>query len=237
MTKINFTDNSQQNIKSCSHFSVRIKDFFRYLIDNILPPRGDFAIVKKLDEKTISTLPKAKDVEEMDWIHPLFHYKDNKVRALIWELKYKENTRTLEHVGKLLYEEILAKISDIALFDSDAEFLLIPIPITSERRIERGFNQSEYISKSILENDLGHVLIYAPQWLLKTKDTPRQSHSESKQERTLNLLGAFHADSRVSGQYIILIDDVITTGSTLSEARNTLLSTGARDVFAFTIAH
>jgi predicted amidophosphoribosyltransferase len=84
---------------------------------------------------------------------------------------------------------------------------------------------------------LDSLLLYAPQWFQKVKETPKQSRSESKQERIINLLGCFEADPRVEGKYIILVDDVVTTGSTLSEARKTLLSTEARDVLAFTIAH
>lgn len=173
----------------------------------------------------------------MDWIHPLFHYKDRKVKAIIWELKYRGTTSPLETIGRLIFEEILDLSSDIALFNNTAEFLLIPIPITNERRHERGYNQSEYIAKAVLENDLGHMLLYAPQWFQKIRETPRQSHSESKEERKNNLLGCFEADPRVDGKYIILIDDVTTTGSTLHEARITLLAAGAQDVFAFTIAH
>lgn len=214
-----------------------IKKFFTIVLDYVLPPRTDFAIVQKLDAEKINNLPKAQDVEKMDWIHPLFHYKDNKVRAIIWELKYKENTWPLEHIGKIFHEEIIALISDIVTFNNDAEFLLIPIPITNERRIERGYNQSELIAKSILENDLARTLLYAPQWFQKIKETPKQSRSESKQQRMTNLVGCFEANPQVDGKYVILIDDVVTTGSTLSEARTALLSAGARDVFAFTIAH
>lgn len=215
----------------------RIRDLFFKLLDFVLPQRTDFAIVSKLDFEKINNLPKPREVEGMDWVHPLFHYKDNKVRAIIWELKYRENTKPLADIGKLFYEEIIALISDVALFHNDAEFLLIPIPITNERRIERGFNQSEIIAKSILENDLVRTLLYAPQWFQKTKETPKQSRSESKQERVSNLIGCFSADSKVEGKYVILIDDVVTTGSTLSEARSTLLSSGAKEVYAFTVAH
>jgi len=207
------------------------------ILDFVLPPRSDFAIVKELNEEKINSLPKAENVAEMDWIHPLFHYKDNKVRAIIWELKYRENVFPLEHIGRLIYEEIIALISDIVLFDNDAQFLLIPIPITKERRIERGYNQSELIAKSIIENDVARTLLYAPQWFEKIKETPKQSRSESKQERISNLIGSFSADPRVEGKYVILIDDVVTTGSTLFEAKNTLMQNNARDVFAFTIAH
>ena len=214
-----------------------IEEFFFYLLDFIIPIRTNFAIVSKLNLEKISSLPKAPEVEKRDWIHPLFHYKDGHVKAIIWELKYRENTLPLEHIGKLLYEEIIALVSDIALFNNDAQFILIPIPITDERRAERGYNQSELIAKAILESDLAHTLLYAPQWFTKVFETPRQSHSESKRERILNLRGSFMADPRVEGKYVILIDDVVTTGSTLSEARDTLIASGAREVFAFTIAH
>jgi len=214
-----------------------IENFFHTLLDYILPPRTNFEIVKLLKEKDIYSLPKAVEIEEMSWIHSLFHYRDKRVKAIIWELKYNGNTSPLETIGKLIYEEIIGLTSDILLFNNNAEFLLIPIPITSERRQERGYNQSEYIAKAVWENDLGHILLYAPQWFQKIKETPRQSHSESKDERKKNLLNCFESDPRVSEKYIILIDDVATTGSTLHEAKITLLAAGARDVFAFTIAH
>lgn len=217
-------------LKSMGRFVVLIVDF-------ILPPRKDFDIVRKLTSEKVLALPKAPDVLGEDWIHPLFHYKDNRVRAIIWELKYKDNSRALDYIGKLLFDEILDLVSDITIFDNDAQFLLIPIPITSMRRSERGYNQSEYIARSIIENDTEHILTYAPQWLEKVKETPRQSHSETKYNRVMNLLDAFEANSEVEGKYVILIDDVVTTGSTLAEARKELMNKGVKKVFAFTIAH
>lgn len=214
-----------------------IEKLFSYILNAIAPLRSDFEIVKRLDEESINSLPKSSPINDMDWVHPLFQYKNNKVRAIVWELKYKDNTLPLEYIGKLIYEEIIPIISDVVLFNNKAEFLLIPLPITKERRITRGYNQSEYIARSIVENDLHHDLLYAPQWFEKIKETPFQSHSQTKEARRKNLTGCFKADPRVEGKYIILIDDVITTGSTLSEARKELLSTGAMDVFAFTIAH
>jgi len=214
-----------------------IQNFFLNLVDIILPLRSDFAIVKNLDEKSIANLPKAPPVEKLDWISPLWNYRDKKVKAIVWELKYKENTRALDFIGKIIFEEIIALMSDIILFDAEAEFVLIPIPISSERRALRGFNQSEYIAKAILEHDIGRKLLYAPQWLLKTKETESQSHTRVREERMKNLSGCFEANPNVASKYIFLIDDVVTTGSTLSEARTKLLSAGAREVFAFTIAH
>jgi ComF family protein len=216
---------------------VGLQNFFKRILDTLLPPRSDFDVVRKLDENTIHALPRAPYVENMDWIHPLFHYKDDRVRAIIWELKYRENITPLDCIGAMLFEEIIAVISDIVLFDADAKFLLIPIPITATRRSERGYNQSELIARAIHSNDTEHTLLYAPQWLEKIKETPKQSRSESRDERVKNLIDSFKADDNVSAKYVILVDDVVTTGSTLSEARKTLLTCGAVDVQAFTIAH
>ena len=96
-----------------------IEKIFNYILDFILPPRTNFAIVKKLDEKAINNLQKAPEVLDCDWIHPLFHYRDPRVKAIIWELKYRENILPLEHIGKILYDEIIGAIADIALFSSD----------------------------------------------------------------------------------------------------------------------
>ncbi len=214
-----------------------MRNFLVSMVDFVLPPRKDFDIVRKLTPEKIYSLPKAPDVVGESWIHPLFHYKDNRVRAIIWELKYKNNSQALDYIGPLLYDEILALISDITLFDNDAQFLLIPIPLSNIRRMERGYNQSEYIARSIIENDVEHILTYAPQWFQKIKETSRQSRSETKYDRVMNLLDAFEAHPDVEEKYIILIDDVVTTGSTLSEAKKEFLSKGAKNVFAFTIAH
>lgn len=213
-----------------------LKSFFEKLLDAVLPKRSDFAIVEKLGPEDIAGLPKSSGVENCPWITTLFRYKDNRVRAIIWELKFKNNTRPVGAVASLLYEEILSLVSDILVFEADARFLLIPIPLSPLRRAERGYNQCEYICRAIVEHDASRVLLYAPQWLEKIRETP-DNKKASRQERAQNLSGCFAADGRVAGTYVILIDDVVTTGSTLSEARQTLLSAGATNVLALAIAH
>src|SRR5581483_12438370 len=172
------------------------------LLDYIFPRRQNLIIVRNLSEEEIFSLPRA---DSLDWIHPLFNYADKRVKAIIWELKYRGETSALDHIGKLLYDEILICMSEIFLFDKDAQFLLIPIPLSVSRKKERGYNQSEYIAKSILEYDIEHKLLYAPQWFQKVKETNSQSHSESKSERMENLQNCFFADPKVENKYVILI--------------------------------
>ncbi len=215
----------------------KIAETIKRLVDFVLPPRSNFEIVKKLDEKSIYSLPKPEQVENNDWISPLFQYQDSRVKAIIWELKYKENTLPLEIIGKMLLDEIMDRMSDILLFNANAEFLIIPVPMTDNAKVTRGYNQSELIAKSVIENDTQRTLLYAPQWFRKIKETEKQSHSNTREERMKNLESCFEANPSIQGKYIFLIDDVVTTGSTLIEARKTLIDAGAMDVFAFTIAH
>lgn len=214
-----------------------LKKYLNIILDSIAPRREKAVLVENINWETIHDLKPAPPVEHKPWIHPLFHYKDPIVKAIVWELKYKENTLSLQYIGKVFYEEILPIVSDILLFNSSAQFLLMPIPISTSRKIERGYNQSEYIAKAILSYDTEHLLLYAPQWLEKIKDTEIQSKSASRSERIRNLIDCFRANPQVEDKYIILIDDVVTTGCTLSEARSTLLTAGAREIIAFTIAH
>lgn len=214
-----------------------IKDFVSKILDSIFPRRSDFQKINSLSIEDIDYLPKSQPMEKFDWIFPIFQYKNETVRSIIWELKYRENTKPIEHIGKIIYEHIIAQISDITIFDNDAIFAIIPIPLYPLRKFERGFNQSELIAKSIISNDNERKLLYAPQWLEKIKDTAKQSRSDSREERLKNLKDCFKANQKVSNYYVFIIDDVTTTGSTLSEARKTLLEAGAKDVFGFTIAH
>ncbi len=215
---------------------IWIEKYSKVLIDLVTPERQKLSLVKHIDDTLLDSITPADHVSSATWIHSLFVYKNKYIQALVWELKYKNTTLPLEFIGKRLYDEILALVSDITLFDADAKFLLIPVPISPLRRNMRGYNQSEYIARSILECDDHHILLYTPQWLEKIKDTLDQNKL-NREERIENIKGCFVAHEGVVDAYVILIDDVVTTGSTLSEARQTLLEKGAKDVFAFTIAH
>ncbi|KKS56700.1 MAG: Competence protein F, partial [Candidatus Nomurabacteria bacterium GW2011_GWF1_42_40] len=75
--------------------------------------------------------------------------------------------------------------------------------------------------------------------LIKPKDTKHQAHIENRSERLKNIIGSFTVKNSeiIKGRNIILIDDILTTGATLSEARKVLKRAGARKVIAFTVAH
>ena len=75
--------------------------------------------------------------------------------------------------------------------------------------------------------------------LIKIKETEHQANIKERKDRLKNLSGSFSVKNAemIKSRNIILIDDVITTGATLSEARKTLKQFGAKKIIAFTVAH
>jgi ComF family protein len=138
----------------------------------------------------------------------------------------------------LLYDEMIEIISEEKLFNNFENPIVIPLPLSSKRRQERGWNQSELIGQELAK--LSSEWQYDPNILLKIRHTLPQTKLR-REERLKNLKGCFlvskNSVSKISGRNIILIDDVTTTGSTIIEARRTLLAAGARQVLAFTVAH
>jgi ComF family protein len=168
----------------------------------------------------------------------LFSYRDARVRDLVWEIKYKKNPILVEAVAKLLFEEIFEDISDAQLF-RNKESLLIPIPVSDERRRERGYNQMEVLGKAIEKLDTEKIFSYNPKILKKSHNTVSQTKTKSKKERLENIKGSFAITnpSLVLGRDIILLDDVLTTGATFAEASRILKQSGAKHITCLAIAH
>jgi ComF family protein len=128
--------------------------------------------------------------------------------------------------GRLLYEKI--SILEPAL--------IIPVPISRERRSERGYNQVECMADEIEKLDRDRIFEIRKD-IMKRKHAPPQT-SLSRRERLANLKGMFTADEvKVRGKNIIILDDVITTGATMAEIRSVLIKSGARKVTAVALAH
>ncbi|MEW6193381.1 MAG: ComF family protein [Bacillota bacterium] len=111
--------------------------------------------------------------------------------------------------------------------------LVVPVPLSRERLRKRGFNQAELLAGVVAES-AGSRLV---QVLQKTGDTPPQARLD-KAGRLGNVAGSFCvADtSQIEGGTVLLVDDVFTTGSTLSAAAEALLDGGAGRVLGLTLA-
>lgn len=110
--------------------------------------------------------------------------------------------------------------------------LVIPIPLSKTRMKERGYNQVAMIAKP-LAMALG--IKYAPGELARQKTT-RTQVGLTRMERRENVHGAFKAGDGVKRKTVLMVDDVSTTGSTLSSAAEALYASGAERVYALTVA-
>ena len=109
---------------------------------------------------------------------------------------------------------------------------ILPLPLARKRLAERGFNQSALLASRVAR-DLG--IAFAPHGLLKVRDTPAQAGLD-REARLKNVRGAFDCSESLAGLRIAVVDDVMTTGATLSEAARTLKKAGAAFVSAWVVA-
>lgn len=149
----------------------------------------------------------------------------NPVQGALHRLKYKRD------VG--LGEALSGQVADFIAQLNWPVDSLIPIPLGKKRLKERGYNQVAMIAMP-LSIQLG--LKYLPRALSRARET-RSQVGLSALERQENVRSAFLADDRkVHGRTILVIDDVATTGATLSSAAEALYSAGAQNVYGITIA-
>ena len=113
-------------------------------------------------------------------------------------------------------------------------FLIVPVPMTAAAQKKRGYNQSERIAETLCRelNELGFHAELDTDVLRKHRDTAQQKHMNFK-ERALNVKGAYHVHKRklCRDRKILLVDDIMTTGSTGSECARRLLGAGASAVY------
>lgn len=147
-------------------------------------------------------------------------YEDDLI-AKVGEIKNDKKKYYIVPFAKLM----LDKFKEI-----DVKFdLILPIPITSDRLSDRGFNQAEELAKEI--NKISHKVYN--NILLKSRDTQHQT-GLGREERMNNLNDSFMVTDKklVKGKVILLVDDIYTTGSTINESAKTLKDAGAKEVYA-----
>jgi ComF family protein len=154
--------------------------------------------------------------------------KESPLQTLLHNMKYRNHFRNGINLGQLT-----ARANEESLRSWNLD-LIAPVPLHRIKKAERGYNQSFYIGKGISS-------------ILKVKLKPgimrRRKITESQtklhiDERKNNVENAFEVKKRikVEGKTILLVDDVITTGSTINECAKVLVDSGAQEVYAASIA-
>ena len=146
------------------------------------------------------------------------------VDGLIQDLKFHGKLPA----GRLL-GAMLARCAAIRASPAEA---IVPLPLHHRRLRERGFNQAAEIARP-LARELGIPLRTG--WLRRPTATGPQARLD-RDERRHNIRGVFRAEPDVRGRRIALLDDVVTTGSTVEEAARALRLAGAREVEVWAVA-
>jgi len=136
-------------------------------------------------------------------------------------LKFHGLKRLSKPLGRLLLSLDLPEMDGI-----------VPVPLNIKRLRERGFNQSLLIAHGISKVKGVPLLMDI---LLKKKETPPQIGLSAK-ERLLNLKNSFEVKGNIKGLRLFLVDDVMTTGATVTECSKDLMKAGSKEVIVLTLA-
>lgn len=147
------------------------------------------------------------------------------MRNAIHRLKYRKNIA----LGWWLSEAL----SDLYASTGWKVDLVTPVPLGLARLKERGYNQAALLAYPLA---LRYGLRYEPRALSRTRETLSQVNL-SLSERKLNVAGAFRGDHKLVAEKVVLVvDDVATSGATLSACAEALLVAGCRQVYCLTLA-
>lgn len=149
--------------------------------------------------------------------HAPFLFTD-RMRHLITELKFGHRYRNARLLGQLLAEELGQNV--------EHPQCIIPMPLHRLRYCERGFNQSLEIARHVSRMLDVPVVLNACE---RKRNNPHQAGLSARQRRK-NIVGAFQASSALSYQHVAILDDVMTTGSTVNALATTLKKAGVERI-------
>lgn len=203
---------------------------------------------------------KNSNLKGIEWVHSFLNYKNKNFKDVLFSIKYHYVKSATKYLSLILYLDFYEFIKEKLLICDKKDLIIIPIPISKKRLIERDYNQTEILIKDTtkeIKNNLKLDLennIYID-LLIKNKHTIKFAETHSSTEREDLIKNAFIVREPISSllfinskksleeflenKTIILFDDITTTGSTFYEARNTLVKAGAKkeNIFGYAIAH
>ena len=148
------------------------------------------------------------------------------LKKAVYELKFHGKKELAHPSGYMKAAKVMEQ-------DWDRDFLL-PVPLDRKRLEERGYNQAQLLTKEIGKQLRSPLLLGV---LLKKRSTQAQAKL-SREARMRNLRNSFLVASpeKLKGKKLILVDDILTTGSTAEECTKTLLAAGTKVINVITIA-
>ena len=184
-------------------------------------PLADDISEHTLCGRCISKLP------EFDYAYSLFRYEGDIIR-LVHQLKFSEKITYARSISEIL----LSGFNSDAVFKIDMPDCLLPVPLHLSRLRQRGFNQSIEIAR-VISKKLEIPIEYNA--VVRQRSTISQTGLNAQQRRK-NIKGAFSVVSRLQHKHVLIIDDVVTTGSTVNELARLLKKNKVERVGVLSIA-
>ena len=197
------------------------------LLEIILPSRARTSRTKYRNPEDLALTPTPHDVARIH-VTTLLDYRSKAAEDTIRSLKYDGSKHAARLCAALLADYLREEIASIHAY-SPRQVLLIPVPLHKSRERERGFNQIERVLRELPDEFRnGDISRHETRGLVRIRRTKQQTHL-SRAERLENVKDAFRAEENIArGNYAIVIDDVVTTGATLSECARALEAAGAK---------
>jgi len=224
-----------QKIKSFFTSFKKNSSTYCILCERYVCEENGICICKDCKEK-LKIFPATPLPAKLKYINTVFSvvpYTDS-VRRAIRKFKFYDNPGYADALSSLAIEQLekIEKSFDTSFFSMID--MIIPVPLSKQRLRERGYNQSELIAAQIAKHFDKELNSSA---LIKHKNNRQQSLTPHNM-RQKNVHNVYKADNNiVNSKRILLIDDILTTGSTASECAKTLMEAGAKNVSLFTITN
>jgi len=164
------------------------------------------------------------DTPYLNGVHIAANYQDLVLKKALWMLKYQGVKHLAKPLAEIVKERIWKKLET-------ENWLVVPVPLSKNKLRHRGYNQAEMIAGELSDNVRADILF-------KKFHTKSQVEVKNKEERLANIIGSFEIKNpeKIKGKKIILIDDVLTTGATMREAKKVLKQAGAKKVVGVVVA-
>ena len=190
-------------------------------------------LMQSIHKVTSDELKEMMSKVKSDYAYTLYNFtEDSPLQQIIHHFKYRGMKKLGIYLGELIGNGLINNFSDtVKTFDT-----IIPVPLYKTKERERGYNQAEYLCKGI--NNLLQIE-FIKDLVKRTRHTKSQTKL-SQLERIENVKDAFEINKnykgKISGKKIILVDDVVTTGSTLNEIIKVLRNEDVSKIFVVTAA-
>ena len=204
------------------------------LLDLLYPPKCAFCRKLVTDgrmlcpdcEKALPVPEKEKQSKKISGLavclSPLYYTGD--VRQSLHRYKFQGAAAYYR-----IYAELMAACARGYGLTAD---LVTWVPLSRKRLRSRGYDQARLLAEEVA----GRLGLPCEQTLEKIRNNPAQSGTSGAEERQKNVLGVYRAVTSFAGEHVLLVDDIVTTGATLSEAAKELLNAGAEQVSGLTLA-